>query len=724
MPKTPRTYQIEAESLTKEFFRMGGTSGIIHLFTGAGKTFVSSMLYKHIVDLSTERAMFIPPANLVEQTAAAIVGEYPELNFGFNRPGLQSNYVPGIGVVKGGINFPDAALIVASAQTLWDRSDQDAKDAQIISDKSWRRNALSQNGLSIAVPHLIEDNDMQSTIHGGVSLRADSLRSVLISERFDEILAHGIPAFVIHDEAHHSIADGTLLTMYRLWNICDVWGIPRTKLIGLTATPIREDGRALLSLYQRIIMSRGLRWAQKNKYAVPFKEPITRVSAETADTKKHAVRDVDDFAERILQAYLEHGESRPFIAALDSVEMSLKSAEYFSTKGLSVAHFDAGGVHISDGKGGMQKLSNKMRQQVVLDFADGKYVGFFNNDVINEGWDLPWVSLLFWGKHTDSTVKMTQTFGRVVRLFSGDNRWPQKNNAAIIDLTGMPLIILPGGTLFGSEVDPYRGVLKPDAVDEEDDYQFEDGVALEDAVQKGEIAGTGNIYSITKVMSKVPGDLYHDEVNGTYSLTVSPTAALFILPPDWATAKHLRHVVLELEQFASAPNSDTLKIINTSKINITAWSGEETKAEIAYLRYAIELFGQFTLWHCQTTGNHDWGLKKIYWTSPAGDAVPTWVASSTELPTIMGDSLIYTFETIPDAVNQFVKKGQTWKRRPMSASQASLLGGLCRRFNRPFNPQGDWTQGDASKMINHLTCYPLAGQEARKIYQRIARYLL
>ena len=137
--------------------------------------------------------------------------------------------VPTIGVVRAQHNDNNARIIIGSAQTLVDEELQKNED-----------------NLGRITKADVDYNRKT----GAIKLSKNSIRSVLISRRFDRILRHGWVHNILIDECHHAVADGSLAIIRRLMQLRDVLDLPPLKIIGFTATPQRDDGRGLNNIFE------------------------------------------------------------------------------------------------------------------------------------------------------------------------------------------------------------------------------------------------------------------------------------------------------------------------------------------------------------------------------------------------------------------------------------------------------------------------------------------
>jgi superfamily II DNA or RNA helicase len=109
-----RPYQREAVDAVKAAWAEGQIP-LIWAATGAGKTTMFSQLLVETVDPACQRGLvFAHTKEIIEQTATRIANQYGELV----QPYYGPRFAPGIGVVMGEKDSPDARIVVATRQSL------------------------------------------------------------------------------------------------------------------------------------------------------------------------------------------------------------------------------------------------------------------------------------------------------------------------------------------------------------------------------------------------------------------------------------------------------------------------------------------------------------------------------------------------------------------------------------------------------------------------------
>lgn len=234
---------------------------------------------------------------------------------------------------------------------------------------------------------------------------------------------------VIVDEAHHVKArtwEG-LLARY-----------PAARVLGLTATPQRGDGKALGDVFQALVVGATVKELTELGHLVPcraWSPPDVLESGELAMSpleayRKHAAGDGTPPAELVTSTdpaarvvlrdwYEQHGWRRAVVFCAD-----VKHAEAVAAE-LSVGAVPAEVVH--------GKLPDRARADVLARFAAGELLAVCNVGCLTEGWDDPGVSVAILARRFGKAGEFLQAVGRVLRPSPG------KTHAILVDLCGSVL---------------------------------------------------------------------------------------------------------------------------------------------------------------------------------------------------------------------------------------------------------------------------------------------
>lgn len=203
---------------------------------------------------------------------------------------------------------------------------------------------------------------------------------------------------LVIDECHHIEAD-----TYKA--LCDRYQRKRIRILGATATPERQDGRALGDTFAELVVAASYSELINDKYLVPC--DVLRPPAYLGM----------DLAQDPVKTYLQYGKNeRAFIftrrvSEADSVAYRLRrrSVRAEMIEGHTEKHF---------------------RQDVLSAFIAGNVRCLTNVYLLTEGIDVPATAVCSLARAFAFSGTMIQATGRVLRPA------PNKKKALVIDLTG------------------------------------------------------------------------------------------------------------------------------------------------------------------------------------------------------------------------------------------------------------------------------------------------
>ena len=762
-----RPYQRLAIDNARDLIARGITAFIVHLATGLGKSIVTVKMVEELFPPEQYNTVVVGGINrqLTFQMAENFRKHMPQLdNCVYPRTRIEDTV--GLGIVMGGINQIDRPVIIASIQTLVDKTDSIKKSAP-------EREVINKNDI-------VTDRD------GGIRLNPKSKRKFLISPRYDQILAsRGVTDVWIHDETHHCVADGSLILIMRLKQLREALGLSPLIIVGNTATPVRADEKSLSSVFDTFCISRGVAWAQANDYLTPFADPLmVRFDAE------HIVSEVshedatlsilDNWAEKTVDVWVDkcydeaENTFRPtmifvgMINEMGAIDASKFLREEFAKRDIRCAHIDGMGIVDADG----HEVSNKQRGRIFDEFQRGEIKVLVNHNVLTEGVDLPLTSCVMLLRKVND-VNFTQIIGRALRKFPGDPRYglPEKEDTLLIDFIGQELVINSVASLIGFRVDPFtqQYVMGLDAdqiieqfleiwgvgeemqeliltyVEQQTRFRsstlrgaidlvtiegmvevaltdtqlrglrmiidflgedtIQDGSDLKDMVPENFIQGKTEMYSIKKIISKSSGDWFSDAQTAIMTLTVGKNDSLLMHPPNHTMTRKVRELVEILQNRMSGEKTGT------------AFDALDDKGISGYMdlfRFAETLFSNFTLWHINTAQ---------VW-KPFIEGGRAWVAESEYLDQMEIDAITYAHEHIPGKEDIFMNKRKNWKAKTVNgnfnaATEAqtkllkNLAGDLYAGLEQPI------AKGEAAKYITYFACIKPVNKIVSKLTEQI-----
>lgn len=261
----------------------------------------------------------------------------------------------------------------------------------------------------------------------------DTIKS---QKRMDRLLRRGRPALVIVDEAHHSVSPTWLKVIAELRGS----GPGQAHLMGLTATPEREDEKDLSKLWDIVYAYSILEAFQEGILLQPWAATVdipdldlTKVSGRTDynDTELWAEMARVHIVERTVEAIKQkHVATRlPFRDAKKELEVGNRSTLVF-TASVEQARQTSDALR----KEGLESrfVSGETpdgERRLLLDgFERGDIQYLCNAQVLTEGTDLPRASAGVIVRPTKSRTLYVQIAGRVMRTFG------EQDDAFLLDL--------------------------------------------------------------------------------------------------------------------------------------------------------------------------------------------------------------------------------------------------------------------------------------------------
>jgi superfamily II DNA or RNA helicase len=676
-------------------------AGLWHVFTGGGKSLITIECVKQVFPVAQNRILFTAPTReLVSQMLKNFYNEWPEC-----RLPIQVGKVtrPGIGMVMEKHDQNDARIIVASTPTL---------TGDILSQTGWE---LMPKDLQNQFSEMTPDEQKEALLpyteqrwqldnaqitaddleFDGGSIRKSkrSLRTVLVSERADRILANGgLPSVIFNDEAHYSMADGTFLLMLRFKQVAQALGLPVPKLVGMTATPIRQDERGLHNLYPRLIFSKPMTEAQEEGYATPFATPIA-VQAKHASAGIIASSRLTEWTDFVIDTWKEKAADRITIfyaGAIDELELSgieasKELAAAFNKAGIPAVHLD--GMSCIGTSGEVEK--KERRAHWFKEVLEGRVQVICNFAVMITGVDLPPVSCVAFLRSMNE-VQMTQAIGRCTRRWFGNEFVPPKETSLIMNYASGDINLTLIGDITGNLYDPtQRDFLPPPKPEDEED---------EDELGQGEVASgmvLGSVealYQDAKILSKSTGAWYRDPANLCASMSVNSSKTYVIVYPDLRKLMDVQYLLDEAILW------QTERQTNVSQIRTLP--AAHLEALVQTLQWCRTFYGNFSLWELDVYKDPLTYTLQASIVPGAGGGL--WKELNPMLSGIetMAISDAYAYlAALPDDEKSdiLMSKRKSWRSDPVSEKQMNALNKVRGGKKGPM-PKN---KGEAAKMIDH-----------------------
>lgn len=222
------------------------------------------------------------------------------------------------------------------------------------------------------------------------------------------------PTLMVIDECHHALA--------RTWAAIPQQ-YPTAKLLGVTASPIRADGRGLGTLFDTLIPGPSVKELTAEGWLAPvriFAPPTVDTSGlhiRAGDYKQEeseALMDAPSITGSALSHYRQHANGLPALTFCTSVKHAHNVAEQFRKDNIAAFALDGG-------------TDKQIRRMAVQDFRDGKIKVISQCEIATEGWDLP-------GVHCGIFLRPTQSLGLWIQMTGRCSRIsPGKTHAILLD---------------------------------------------------------------------------------------------------------------------------------------------------------------------------------------------------------------------------------------------------------------------------------------------------
>lgn len=213
-----------------------------------------------------------------------------------------------------------------------------------------------------------------------------------------------IPEYIVVDECHHSVAK----TYLGLWE-----RYPHTKILGVTATPVRLDGKGFSDLYEAMLNLYPLDYFFEKGYLV---RPIHYFCGELPPSSLRDISSGGDYSlsrqtrhlvqskalTSVVETYQRYSPGKKAVVFAASIQHSKMLTEEFQARGISAAHLDG-------------DVEKGLRKKIIDGFRSGLYQVLLNFDLISEGFDCPDIDSVLIARRTKSLSTYIQIVGRCLR---------------------------------------------------------------------------------------------------------------------------------------------------------------------------------------------------------------------------------------------------------------------------------------------------------------------
>jgi DNA repair protein RadD len=223
---------------------------------------------------------------------------------------------------------------------------------------------------------------------------------------------------VIVDEAHHAVAG----TWKRL-----IETMPKARILGVTATPVRSDGQGLIGAFDAMICGPSVSslidmgyLVRPVVYAPPTSVDLTGIKRRGGDYDQREVAtrmDKPTITGDAVRHYSKYSPGKPAIVFCASVEHAQHVAEQFKSAGYAAQSIDG-------------TMLDSDRRMAIGGLRNGRIQVLTSCDIVSEGTDIPVVETAILLRPTQSLGLYLQQVGRALRPAPG------KDRALILDHVG------------------------------------------------------------------------------------------------------------------------------------------------------------------------------------------------------------------------------------------------------------------------------------------------
>ena len=223
------------------------------------------------------------------------------------------------------------------------------------------------------------------------------------------------PALIVADEAHLSRSNSWV-------KVIEYYD---TFTVGLTATPIRLDGKPLGDIFDALITGVDVKWLIENKRLAPYEyyaptmvdvSGLRKVAGDYVKSDLEQLMNERAIYGNVIESYRRLASGARAIAYCVSVAHAKITAENFNSVGIRAEVLSAG-------------TQAEQRRKIMDDFRNGKITVLCNVGIISEGISIDEVTCVMLLRPTESVALGIQQMMRCMRYLPG-------KTAKILDFVG------------------------------------------------------------------------------------------------------------------------------------------------------------------------------------------------------------------------------------------------------------------------------------------------
>ncbi len=243
----------------------------------------------------------------------------------------------------------------------------------------------------------------------------------------NRLLHFKAPDLIFIDECHHTVSGS------RISKILEAF--PHAKVMGLTATPQRLDGRGLSEMFSDMVIGPSVSELTAQNYLVPAEIYSTPNPVDVSGLKKRAgdfqtapleeLMDKPAITGDAVKHYKRYADGKAAVVFAVSVKHAKDIADDFNRAGYKFVPIDG-------------KMDKHSRKRAIEDLRLGRIHGLTSCEIIGEGVDIPRIEVVILLRPTESLTLAMQQIGRGLRPYTGKDRCIILDHAGVIRRHGFP----------------------------------------------------------------------------------------------------------------------------------------------------------------------------------------------------------------------------------------------------------------------------------------------
>jgi DNA repair protein RadD len=225
------------------------------------------------------------------------------------------------------------------------------------------------------------------------------------------------PTLIVIDECHHAVSNSYTEILRKF---------SRSKILGVTASPMRLDGRGLGTVFDKLIIGPSVQELTELGYLSPtrlYVPPLVDTSGlhtklgDYVSAESEALMNKPTITGNAVSHYKKLAPGKAALAFCTSVKHAYDVAAEFRKAGIDAVALEG-------------RTDAQIRRMAVADFRRGAIKVLAQTDLCNEGFDVPDVHCGIFLRPTQSLVLWIQQMGRCCRIAPG------KKEAILLDAVG------------------------------------------------------------------------------------------------------------------------------------------------------------------------------------------------------------------------------------------------------------------------------------------------